>query len=87
MQHGQKHRALERKLKPSPPAQVKQHLPDTTVAPQALEDQRRTDSLRAGGQTLAVGVCPEHGVLLGEPPERGEQPIQFATGAQLIESP
>ena len=87
MQHGQKPRPLERELKPPRRRQLPHHLSDARLLPQPLEDQARADALGACGQALAIGVRPEYRVLLREAPERGQQPIQLATGPQLVESP
>ena len=87
MQHRHKHRPLERELKPPRRRQLPHHRADARLLPQPLEDQRRTDGLGARRQTLAVGVRSEYRILLREAPERGQQPIQFAAGPQLVESP
>ena len=69
MQHGYKHRPLQRKAKTSFAGQLSEHTIDAQFLPQPLEDQSRTDATRVDRERLALGVGAQHRQLLGETPQ------------------
>jgi hypothetical protein len=86
MQHGHEYRALERELESSLAQQVVQDRVNARLLPQPLEDQRRADAARAGGDALAATMRAEHGELVGEAAQGGQQTVELARGLELIES-
>jgi hypothetical protein len=59
---------------------------DAAVLPQPLEDQRRADAARAGGDALAAAVGAQHGELGRKATQRGQETVELPRSLKLIEA-
>src|SRR5215470_5460568 len=78
MQHGEEHRALDRKLEAAPGEQLVHHRSALGVAPQPLEQQRRTDPFTGQLRDAAFVQQRQHHRSLRQAGDGADQPVEIA---------
>ena len=87
VQHGEEHRALQRKLVPALAGEIGDHRAAAGLLPQPLEHQRRPDAAdRNLDRGIIAGRAQHHG-LGRKPRARAQQPFQLAARLQILETP
>ena len=85
MQHGQKDRALDRKLELAVGQQVFDHRSAKAVAPKSFEQQGRADPLGVDRRCLAVLDARQQHRGLGQPGAGSQQPIKLTGFLERVE--
>ena len=84
VQHAHEHRPLDIEAEPAPVEELRHHLAQPQTLPQPSEQQRSADT--HAGQ-MARRHVRQHHRPLGMTRQRGDQPIEFATGLQDVLAP
>ena len=87
MQHGEEHRALQRKAVAAAARQRHDHALAAGLLPQPLEQQRRADASHRDGRSITGPGGIQHHRLLGEARTRAQQPIELAGGFEFVQPP
>jgi hypothetical protein len=86
VQHGEEHRALQRKAVLAFARQLRDHRAAAGFLPQPLEYQRRSDAANRNPDCGIIGGRAQHHGLGCEPRTRAQQPLQLAARLQILET-
>jgi hypothetical protein len=87
VQHGQEHRALQRKSVAALGCQFGDHRSAAGLLPQPLEYQRRPHAPHRDLDRVVIAGCAQHHGLGRKARARAHQPLQLAARLQLVETP
>ena len=87
VQHGEEHRALQRKAVLALARQLRDHRPAAGLFPQPLEHQRRPDATDCDLDRRIIAGRAQHHRLGRKARTRAHQPLQLTARLQLVETP
>ena len=85
MQHGQEHRALDRKFELAVGQKALDHRSATAVSPKPLEQEGRADPLGVDCRGLAFRDGRQQHPVLGQPGAGSQQSIELAGFLECVE--